>query len=65
VAVAAFLSGRIPWATIAEVVAGTLDSYQASRPSPAAGRTVEDVLEADAEARRRAELVVSGREAAA
>jgi 1-deoxy-D-xylulose-5-phosphate reductoisomerase len=69
VAVAAFLSGRIPWATIAEVVAGTLDRYDASRPSPtgptAPAPTVEDVLGADAEARRLAELVVSGREAAA
>ncbi|MGD0313542.1 MAG: 1-deoxy-D-xylulose-5-phosphate reductoisomerase [Acidimicrobiales bacterium] len=69
VAVAAFLSGRIRWATIAEVVAGTLDRYDASAPSPmgttVAPRTVEDVLEADAEARRLAELVVSGREAAA
>jgi 1-deoxy-D-xylulose-5-phosphate reductoisomerase len=68
VAVAAFLSGRIPWATIAEVVAGTLDRYDVSAPSSTgtvAPRTVDDVLEADAEARRLAELVVAGREAAA
>jgi 1-deoxy-D-xylulose 5-phosphate reductoisomerase len=69
VAVAAFLSNRIPWSTIAEVVAGTLDRYDApvasSPGSSVAQRTVEDVLEADAEARRLAELVVAGREAAA
>ena len=66
VAVAAFLSGRIPWTAIAEVVAGTLDRYDPSRPAATgAVRTVQDVLGADAEARRLAELVISGREAAA
>ena len=59
VAVAAFLAGRIAWTAIAEVVEGTLDRYEApARPGrPAvAGRTVEDVLDADAAARRVAEL---------
>ncbi|MGO8870552.1 MAG: 1-deoxy-D-xylulose-5-phosphate reductoisomerase [Acidimicrobiales bacterium] len=66
VAVAAFLDGRIAWTSIAEVVAGTLDRYDApvgsGQPGP---RTVEDVLEADAAARRVADLVVAGREVAA
>jgi 1-deoxy-D-xylulose-5-phosphate reductoisomerase len=67
VAVAAFLAGRIGWPTIAEVVELTLDGYE--EPSPQGGmddtgRTVEDVLDADATARRVAESVVSGREAA-
>jgi 1-deoxy-D-xylulose-5-phosphate reductoisomerase len=68
VAVAAFLDGRIAWTAIAQVVEATLDQYEAP---PAAGgggepvhRTVDDVLEADAAARRRAEAVVAGREAA-
>jgi 1-deoxy-D-xylulose-5-phosphate reductoisomerase len=65
VAVAAFLQGRIAWTAIAQVVEATLDRYEA----PAAGggpgdRTVDDVLEADAAARRRADAVVAGREAA-
>ncbi len=71
VAVAAFLAGRIPWSAIAGVVEGTLDRYDAPTPSgPTRGddrptRTVEDVLAADAAARRVAETVVTGREAAA
>jgi 1-deoxy-D-xylulose-5-phosphate reductoisomerase len=66
VAVAAFLDGRIGWPVIAGVVERTLDRYE-THPSTAgvdAGRTVEDVLDADATARRVAESVVSEREAA-
>jgi 1-deoxy-D-xylulose-5-phosphate reductoisomerase len=59
VAVEAFLAGRITWAAIAEVVAATLDRYEAG--SPAAGRTVDDVLDADATARRLAASVVGDR----
>jgi 1-deoxy-D-xylulose-5-phosphate reductoisomerase len=72
VAVAAFLGGRIRWCAIAEVVAETLDGYQ---PPTAEGRepdadgaptrTVDDVLETDAAARRLAERVVAARELAA
>jgi 1-deoxy-D-xylulose-5-phosphate reductoisomerase len=62
VAVAAFLDGRIGWSTIADVALGTLDAYEA--PGPGA-LTVDDVLEADARARRTAERVVAGREQAA
>jgi 1-deoxy-D-xylulose-5-phosphate reductoisomerase len=69
VAVAAFLEGRIPWVAIAEVVEGTLDKYDAPPPSTGGGgfgsRTVEDVLDADAAARRLADVVVAVREAAA
>ena len=62
VAVAAFLDGRIGWSTIADVALGTLDAYEA----PGSGSlTVDDVLEADANARRTAERVVAGREQAA
>jgi 1-deoxy-D-xylulose-5-phosphate reductoisomerase len=69
VAVAAFLDGRIPWVAIAEVVEATLDRYDV--PSPVAGdggsgqRSVGDVLDADATARRLADLVMAGREAVA
>ena len=62
VAVEAFLAGRISWAAISEVVAGTLDSYDA--PGLAVDRTVDEVLEADARARRLASRVVAGRSAA-
>jgi 1-deoxy-D-xylulose-5-phosphate reductoisomerase len=72
VAVAAFLAGRISWKAIAEVVAGTLDRYDAAAAGSAPGRNgaadereVGDVLEADATARRVADVVVSGREVAA
>jgi len=71
VAVAAFLDGRIPWTAIAEVVAATLDRYDApaptgsAAPSGAAIRDVGDVLEADAAARRVATGVVVTRETAA
>jgi len=55
VAVTAFLDGRLTWPAIAQVVETTLDGYEA----PVAGeRTVEDVLEADAAARRIAERAV-------
>jgi 1-deoxy-D-xylulose-5-phosphate reductoisomerase len=66
VAVAAFLAGRIPWSAIADVVQRTLDRYDPPAPSgPGVAREVGDVLEADASARRAAEVVVTGREAAA
>ncbi len=58
VAVAAFLDGRVTWPAIAEVVAATLDGYDAGGPGE---RTVEDVLEADATARRSAEGIVRDR----
>jgi 1-deoxy-D-xylulose-5-phosphate reductoisomerase len=65
VAVAAFLDGRIAWTAIAQVVEATLDRYEVPAGTGGPGdRTVEDVLEADAVARRRAEVVVSSREAA-
>ncbi len=69
VAVAAFLEGRVAWTDIAEVVEATLDGYDPPAMSTTAGgdrqRSVDDVLEADAAARRAAEAVVAGREAAA
>jgi 1-deoxy-D-xylulose-5-phosphate reductoisomerase len=71
VAVAAFLAGRIGWCAIAEVVEETLDGYD---PLTGEGqerdgdgnptRTVDDVLEIDAAARRAAERVVTAREPA-
>jgi 1-deoxy-D-xylulose-5-phosphate reductoisomerase len=68
VAVQAFLDGRISWTAIAEVVEGTLDRYDTPGPAGAGGepprRSVDDVLEADAAARRVAWRVVAGREAA-
>jgi 1-deoxy-D-xylulose-5-phosphate reductoisomerase len=64
VAVAAFLKQRIRWTDIAEVVAKTLSRYAAPSPASAGGaeavRTVEEVLDADAEARREAEQVILG-----
>ena len=69
VAVTAFLAGRVAWTAIADVVERTLDRYDPPRPSGAEGgaqlRSVDDVLDADATARRVAETVVAGREAAA
>jgi 1-deoxy-D-xylulose-5-phosphate reductoisomerase len=69
VAVAAFLKQRIRWTDISDVVAATLDGYDApaaASPSPTGpARTVEEVLEADAAARRVAEQVVVGLGAAA
>ncbi len=65
VAVGAFLDERIRWASIARVVEGTLDRYEAPSSAAAAeDRSVEDVLEADAAARRTAERVVARAEAA-
>jgi 1-deoxy-D-xylulose-5-phosphate reductoisomerase len=65
VAVAAFLGERIGWSSIAPVVEATLDRYEAAPPAATdSGRSVGDVLEADAAARRGAEQVV-GRRAAA
>ena len=65
VAVAAFLGERIGWSSIAPVVETTLDRYEVAPPGAAdPGRSVGDVLEADAAARRVAEQVV-GRRAAA
>ena len=70
VAVEAFLAGRIPWNAIAEVVDGTLDRYDGSTSGSvgdpeAPVRSVDDVLDADAAARRVADVVVAGRERAA
>ncbi|MBF6557371.1 MAG: 1-deoxy-D-xylulose-5-phosphate reductoisomerase [Acidimicrobiales bacterium] len=68
VAVAAFLAGRVTWTAIAAVVEGTLDRYESPGRGGAGGtaapRTVDEVLEADASARRVAEAVVAGQEAA-
>ncbi|MGA2837711.1 MAG: 1-deoxy-D-xylulose-5-phosphate reductoisomerase [Acidimicrobiales bacterium] len=61
VAVAAFLDGRITWSAIADVVAATLDRYEGAGGGPE--RTVEDVLDADATARRLAGGAVGGRSA--
>jgi 1-deoxy-D-xylulose-5-phosphate reductoisomerase len=60
VAVDAFLNGRIAWVAIAEVVERTLGSH--SRGSL---NSVEDVLSADAEARRVANGVVAALDKAA
>jgi len=58
-AVAAFLSGRIPWGAIAAVVAETVSQFDSPPPMVA-----EDVVEADARARERARAEVHRREAA-
>jgi 1-deoxy-D-xylulose-5-phosphate reductoisomerase len=58
VAVAAFLEGRVTWAAIAGVVAATLDRYEPGGPGE---RTVEDVLDADATARRIADGIIAGK----
>lgn len=49
VIVEAFLAGRITWADIAALVSNVMDSFSVSQPT-----TVEHVLAADAEGRRRA-----------
>jgi len=49
VAVDAFLAGLISWPTIADVCSAVLDAHDGSTPD-----TVDDVIAADAEARRRA-----------
>ena len=59
VAVAAFLAGRITWPAIAEVVASTIGRHE-----PAVLSSIEDVLEADAAARRVAGGVLERLEAA-
>jgi len=60
VAVAAFLEGRLSWLGIAEVVADTLDGCDDGPMG-----SVDDVLDADRSARRRAESAVELRLAAA
>jgi 1-deoxy-D-xylulose-5-phosphate reductoisomerase len=59
VAVAAFLGGRLSWRGIADVVAEVLDRHRPGKVS-----TVEDVVEADGGARRRAAAAVDRRNAA-
>ncbi|MHB8287898.1 MAG: 1-deoxy-D-xylulose-5-phosphate reductoisomerase [Acidimicrobiales bacterium] len=60
VAVEAFLARRVPWIAIKEVVAETLQAYE-----PVELENFEDVIDADASARRHAEMVVAARERAA
>jgi 1-deoxy-D-xylulose-5-phosphate reductoisomerase len=59
VAVGAFLDGRLPWRAIAEVIEEVLAAAPGAMPA-----TVEEVLDADAEARRRAQAAVEHRDAA-
>ena len=59
VAVAAFLDGRLSWRGIADVVAEVLDGHQLGKVS-----TIEDVVESDGQARRRAAAAVDRRNAA-
>ncbi len=59
IAVAAFLARRLTWLGIADVVAATLDQFD-----DAPMVSVDDVLAADAEARRRARSAVQQLEAA-
>jgi 1-deoxy-D-xylulose-5-phosphate reductoisomerase len=59
VAVAAFLNGRLPWRGIADVVAEVLEDHEAGKVS-----TIEDVVESDGRARRRAAAAVDRRNAA-
>jgi 1-deoxy-D-xylulose-5-phosphate reductoisomerase len=56
VAVGAFLGGRMAWSAIAEVVADTLAVHE-----PSSLVCVEDVLQADATARRVAAKAVERR----
>jgi 1-deoxy-D-xylulose-5-phosphate reductoisomerase len=53
VAVAAFLEGRIRWTGINQVIEETLAAHDVTEPD-----TVDDVLAADADARRKAEAAV-------
>ena len=55
-AVAAFLGGRLAWTSIADVVAETLDTYEPTQPD-----SVDAVLAADGEARRRAHESIARR----
>jgi 1-deoxy-D-xylulose-5-phosphate reductoisomerase len=59
VAVAAFLGGRLPWRGIADVVGEVLGDHEAGKVS-----TIEDVVESDGRARRRAAAAVDRRNAA-
>jgi 1-deoxy-D-xylulose-5-phosphate reductoisomerase len=59
VAVAAFLDGRLSWRGIADVVGEVLEGQ-----SPGNVSTIEDVVEADGRARRRAAAAVDRRNAA-
>ena len=59
VAVAAFLDGRLPWRGIADVVGEVLDGPLGGNVS-----TIEDVVESDGQARRRAAEAVDRRNAA-
>jgi 1-deoxy-D-xylulose-5-phosphate reductoisomerase len=58
VAVSAFLDGVIAWSAIADVVDAVLDGYDVTPVGPG-GRSVDDVLGADAAARRLAERRVA------
>ncbi|MCK4177738.1 1-deoxy-D-xylulose-5-phosphate reductoisomerase [Aciditerrimonas ferrireducens] len=60
VAVAAFLAGRLPWLGIAEVVESCLERCEPGNP-----QSVEEIVEADRQARGEAERVVAARERAA
>jgi len=57
VAVEAFLNGRVGWVDIPSVIEGVIERFQASEP-----RDIDDVLEADAEARALAGQVLAQRE---
>ncbi|MDQ1491985.1 MAG: 1-deoxy-D-xylulose-5-phosphate reductoisomerase [Actinomycetota bacterium] len=59
VAVAAFLGGRLPWRGIADVVGEVLGDHEVGKVS-----TIEDVVESDGLARRRAAAAVDRRNAA-
>ena len=56
VAVDAFMNGLISWAQIADVLAAVLDVYDGAAPD-----TVDDVIAADGEARRRARSAIEQR----
>jgi 1-deoxy-D-xylulose-5-phosphate reductoisomerase len=57
VAVEAFLNGRLGWVDIPSVIEGVIERFQASEP-----RDVDDVLDADSEARALALQVLAQRE---
>ncbi len=56
IAVDAFIRGLISWTEIADVLTAVLDEYDAAVPD-----TVDDVIAADAQARRRATMVIEQR----
>jgi 1-deoxy-D-xylulose-5-phosphate reductoisomerase len=58
IAVEAFLAGRIPWNQIADVSVAVLDEHDGAVPA-----TVDDVIAADAQARRLAAAVIEDRSA--